>query len=314
MKRTCDIRHMRYYIAVAEELNFRRAAERLHVAQPALSRAIRQLEADLGTTLLERTNRRVEMTDAGVVFLEGCRHIASNIEALVEQTVRARDGEIGHIYIGYTDFAISGALPGIMQDFRASYPEVSVDLAHMVTATQLEALRRSEIQVGFLTGPINEPGFDQLVVQHERLVVILPEAHPLARLRSIPLERLAEEPFVTGQAAHWRHFLSHMTAVCHGAGFTPRIVQEAYNSEGIFGLIAANMGVTLHAESARNHFRKGIAIRPLRDNDYRVSTLAIWRSDAPSPALRRFVETIGAWVATHGQEGWADALPRATAG
>lgn len=311
MHRTCDLRYMRYFIAVAEELNFRRAAERLHVAQPAISRAIRELESDLDTRLLERNNRRVELTDAGQVFLEGCRRLAGDIEALIEDTVRARDGEIGHVRIGYTDFAINGALPAVLQDFRARFPEVSVDLVHMVTVTQLDALRRGEIEVGFVTGPIAEPGLERLVMQNEQLVVVLPEAHPLARLPAVPLAELAGEPFVTGQAAYWQHFLSHMVRICHGAGFEPRIVQEAYNSEGIFGLVAANMGVSLHVEGAHNHIRRGVAIRPLSDCDQRVPTEAIWRTDRPSAARERFIETVANWPAmqaernAHSSEGLA---------
>ena len=292
----CEIRHLRYFQAVAEELSFRGAAERLNLAQPALSRAIRQLEDSIGARLLERSNRRVALTEPGRVFLEGCRRTLSDVEKLVEDTRRACHGEIGHLAIGYTDFAISGALPEIMQDFRSRYPDVTVDLLHMVTAVQLEALRRGDIQVGFMTGPVAEPGLGHVTVQDERLVVILPETHPLARLNAIPLARLAGEPFVTGQAAHWSHYLSHVTAVCQTAGFTPRVVQEAYNSEGIFGLVAANMGLTLHVECARNYFRKGLAIRPLRGTDHRVPTVAAWKSVEISPVTRRFIDFVGEWL------------------
>lgn len=289
---TCETRQMRYFVAVAEALNFRRAAEQLNIAQPALSRAIRNLEESLGTRLLERNNRRVALTEAGRVFLDGCRRSLSSVEKTVRDTRKARAGEIGHLAIGYTDFAISGALPAIMQEFRSRFPDVTVDLVHMVTFVQLEALARGDIQVGVMTGPLSEPGLDHVTLQNERLVVILPENHPLARLEAIPLARLAGEPFVTGQAAHWRHYLSHMLAVCQGAGFRPRIVQEAYNSEGIFGLVAANMGLTLHVESARNYFRQGLAIRPLADSDYRVPTVAAWSSGEVSPALRRFIDFV----------------------
>lgn len=289
---TCETRHMRYFVAVAEALNFRRAAERLNIAQPALSRAIRQLEERLDARLLERSNRRVELTEAGRVFLEGCRRTLSSAEKAVRDARKARAGEIGHLAIGYTDFAISGALPEIMQGFRSVHPEITVDLMHMVTFVQLEALARGDIQVGVMTGPLSEPGLGHVTLQNERLVAILPEAHPLARLEAIPLTSLAGEPFVTGQAAHWRHYLSHMMAVCQNAGFRPRVVQEAYNSEGIFGLVAANMGVTLHVESARNYFRQGLAIRPLADSDYRVPTIAAWSTAEISPALRHFIDFV----------------------
>jgi DNA-binding transcriptional LysR family regulator len=291
----CDVRQMRYFVAVAQTLNFRRAAERLNVAQPAISRALRQLEDELGTPLMLRSNRRVELTEAGKVFLEGCRRSLASIDKTLEDTRRAREGEIGHLSIGYTDFAISGALPAIMQRFRGAHPDITVDLAHMVTITQLQALARGEIQVGFMTGPLAEPGLDRLTVQDERLVVVMAETNPLAELPAVPLARLAGEPFVIGQPAHWRHYLAHMTAVCQSAGFAPRIVQEAYNSEGIFGMIASNMGVTLYVECARNYFRKGLAIRPVADSDHRVPTLAAWNPGALTPALGRFVESLRAW-------------------
>lgn len=294
--RSCEIRQMRYFVAVAEELNFRRAASRLNLAQPALSRAIRQLEDSLGARLLERTNRRVELTEVGSVFLEGCHRTLVSAEKAMDDTLRVRDGVKGHLTIGYTDFAISGALPEIMQAFRSCFPDITVELSHMVTAAQLEALRHGDIEIGFLTGPLAEPGLEHITVQNERLVAVLSETHPLARLRSIPLARLAGEPFVIGQAAYWQHYLSHVTAVCQSAGFQPRVVQEAYNSEGIFGLIATDMGLTLHVESARNYFRRGLAIRPLRDSDYRVPTVTAWNPAQVSPGLRRFIDFVVDWA------------------
>ena len=299
MPEVCEVRQMRYFVAVAEELSFRRAGERLNLAQPALSRAIRQLEESLGTRLLERTSRRVELTDTGRVFLEGCRRSLGSVEKMLDDTRRVHAGEIGQLAIGYTDFAISGVLPEIMQAFRQRFPDITVDLAHMVTARQLEALARGDIQVGFMTGPVAEPGLEHVVVQNERLVVILSDNHPLAARAAIPIVRLAGEPFVMGQAAHWGHFLSHVTMVCQTAGFTPRVVQEAYNSEGIFGLIAADMGLTLHTECAVNYHRRGLTIRPLRGNDHRVPTAAAWRAARDSQALRHFIGFLEDWCGLH---------------
>ena len=299
MAAPCDLRQMRYFVAVAETLNFRRAAERLNIAQPALSRTVRQLEEALGTRLMERTNRWVELTEAGQVFLDGSRRTLASAERALADVRKASAGEKGHLAIGYTDFAISGALPRLMQEFRSHYPEITIELVHMVTSVQLEALSRDEIQVGMMTGPLSEPGLDHVTVQNERLVAILPDDHPLARLDAVPLERLAGEPFVTGQPAFWRHYLNHMLAVCQTAGFQPRIVQEAYNSEGIFGLVAAKMGVTLLVEGARNYHRQGLAIRPLEGTDYAVPTVAAWIEGEISPTLGRFIAFLGAWLETH---------------
>ena len=291
-----DLRQMRYFVAVAEALNFRRAAEQLNVAQPALSRAIRQLEERLGAKLLERSNRWVELTEVGSVFLEGCRRTLSSAEQTARDTRKAQNGELGHLAIGYTDFAIIGVLPEIIQEFRSRYPEITVELVHMVTFVQLEALAKGDIQVGAMTGPLAEPGLSHVTLQNDRLVVILPKAHPLAKRKAIPLAALAGEPFVTGQAAYWRHYLTHMMAVCQSAGFRPRIVEEAYNSEGIFGLVAANMGLTLHIEAARNYYRRGLAIRPLEDSDYRVPTVAAWNAGPLSPPLGKFVAFMEDWL------------------
>ncbi len=284
-----DGRLLRYFVVVAQELNFRRAARRLGVAQPALSRAIQQLEGMLGVALMTRTRRQVALTEAGRVFLDGGRRALAGLATLVDETRRAGAGESGHLVIGYTDFAISGVLPTLLQRFRTAYPQVTVDLVHMVTAVQLRGLAHGEITVGFMTGPIADPAIETVTVQDERLVAVLPREHPLARQRAVALADLAGQPFITGQAVHWRHYLAHMTAACQAAGFVPHIVQEAFNSEGIFGLIAANMGVTLHVEGARNYVRKGIAIRPLTDSPHRVPTVAAWSAGLLAPALARFV-------------------------
>lgn len=299
----CDIRHMRCFVAVAEDLNFRQAAERLNLAQPALSRTIRQLEETLKVRLFERTSRRVELTEAGEVFLKGCQRILAEVEKLAGDTQRAHGGDRGHLTIGHTGFAINGVLPTVMQEFRARFPEITVQLMPMVTGLQLEALRRGDIEIGFMTGPISEPGCEQLTVQNERLVAVLPKTHPLTRLRSVPLARLANEPFVAGTASDWSHYLSHLFAVCQSAGFRPQIVQEAYDGSGILGLVAANMGVTLYVEGARDHFRKGVAIRALQGTDYRVPTVAVWHSAQVPPALQRFIDFAAGWAKAQGIDG-----------
>ncbi len=306
MTTQCEIRHMRYFIAVAEELSFRRAADRLNLAQPALSRAIRQLEDNIEVRLLERSSRRVELTEAGRVFLDGCSRNLAGVQKTIDDTQRAQAGEIGHLNIGYTDFAISGALPGIMQEFRAQLPGITVDLAHMVTAVQLEALRRDEIQVGFMTGPLSESGIENLTVQDEGLVVVMPDVHPLAELAAVPLDRLSAEPFIMGQEAFWSHFHSHVATVCRIAGFSPNVVQDAYNSQGIFGLVAANMGLTIYVDCARNYHRKGVAIRPLAGTTHRVPTVAAWKAGRISPALGKLIEFLAGWLQTHSVRSAAD--------
>jgi len=287
-----ETRHIRYFIAVAEELHFRRAAERLGLAQPALSRAIKQLEHVVGTELFTRTNRRVELTAAGAVFLDGCRRSMSAIERSAERALQAKDGKIGHLSIGYTDFAISGILPEIIEQFRRELPGVTIDFVHMFTEPQIEALRRQTINFGFLTGPLEVAGYAHLPVQQDRLVVALPKNHPLATQDEIAVTDLAEQPFIMGMPREWRHFNAHLNNLFRRAGISPRIVQEAFNSEGIFGLVAANMGITILTESSLNYFRRGLIMRPLADNHPRVSTEAVWNPHFITPTMKLFIELL----------------------
>ncbi|WP_282608153.1 LysR family transcriptional regulator [Pelagibius sp. Alg239-R121] len=284
------IRHIRHFTAVAEELHFRRAAERLNMAQPALSRSIKHLEGQIGVQLLERTNRSVSLTKAGEVFLEGCHSMLANMEGAVTQARKASIGEIGHLVIGYTDFAISGALPQILQDFRQRYPGITVEPIHHVTMRQLEGLESEKLDFGFITGPFDRPGYHGVVVQDDAYVVIFYEGHPLAKKKSVTLSELADEPFVLGSPNDWQHFHDHLNRHCRAAGFVPKMVQQAYNSEGIFGLIACEMGITVHTECAYNYVRKGLVVRPIRGLDETLKTMAVWKDNERSPARRVFAD------------------------
>lgn len=172
------LRHIRYFMAVAEELHFRRAAERLGIAQPALSRAVRDLEEQLEVTLFDRTNRSVQITQAGTTFLEGCRVVINAVENTVENTRRVHDGQIGRLRIGYTDMAIAGLLPRRLKDFQAEQPGLVLQPHHDVTTAQLHKLDAGELDVGFVTGPISRLGYDQCLIQSERFVCVLYEHHP----------------------------------------------------------------------------------------------------------------------------------------
>ena len=300
MNSNVETRHLRYFIAVAEELHFRRAAERLNLSQPSLSRAVRQLELAVGVQLLDRSSRRVELTAAGQICLENAYRVQEVIENTVALTQKAAAGEAGHFTIGYTDFAISGVLPQVLEGFRRLYPAATIDLLHMFTAPQIDALKQESIDFGFMTGPVRAESLTHMVVQNDRFVVVLPEAHPLARMEIVPLEALAEERFVVGMAQWWSHYIKHLESLCHGAGFSPKIVQEAFNSEGIFGLVAANMGITIHPECARNYIRKGLVIRKLKNVTSRVPTEAAWLADAETPLKMRFIEFLTDWTKNAG--------------
>ena len=290
-----ELHHLRYFVAVAENLHFRRAAERLHIAQPALSRAIKWLECELGTTLLQRTTRNVALTEAGKNFLDEIRPAIAQIEHAQSLAQSAAMGESGRLSVAYMDFAINGPLPTILNAFRTEHPGVTIDLAYMWTERQREAITAGDIDIGFLIGPFAAPGIDSLKVLAERFVAVLPEAHPLAAINRIALADLRTEPFILGASAFWGPYRRLVDELCLSAGFTPTVIQETHNSDGIFGLVAAGMGVSIYVEGARNFALRGCVIRPFKNLDASIDTTAAWRVDNPSPLIAKFIKT----VATH---------------
>ena len=284
------MRQIRYFVAVAEELHFRRAAQRLNVSQPALSRAIRHIEAEVGVRLLERNNRNVSLTHAGTNFLRGCTTALTYMDGAIDQARKATTGEKGHLVIGYTDIAIAGRLPQILKSFRQRYPEVTLEPRHDFTGAQLTNLESGALDFGFVTGPLRQDGLDSLAVQHDGFMVVLYASHPLVKEREIALEALAEEPFVLGTTANWTYYHDHLYRLCRAAGFEPTVVQTASNSEGIFGLIACEMGISIQASAIENCLRKGLQTRPLKNCAVTVPTVAAWNRATVSPVKQRFID------------------------
>ncbi|NIA67994.1 LysR family transcriptional regulator [Pelagibius litoralis] len=284
------MRHIRYFVAVAEELHFRRAAERLNISQPALSRAIRHIETEVGVQLFERSNRHVALTYAGANFLRGCSTALTYMDGAIDQAQKATTGEKGHLVIGYTDIAIAGRLPQILKSFRQRYPEVTLEPRHDYTEAQLKDLEAGALDFGFVTGPMLQPGLDSLAVQHDGFIVILYASHPLVKEREIALDALAGEPFVLGTTSNWTYYHDHLYRLCRDAGFQPDVVQTASNSEGIFGLIACEMGISIQAKAIENCLRRGLETRPLKDCAVTVPTLAAWNRETLTPVKQRFID------------------------
>lgn len=285
-----DLRQIKYFVATAEELHFRRAADRLGIAQPALSRAIQALEAELDVALFVRTNRSVQITTAGRVFLEGAREIIALTERTLEETRTAHDGRVGELRIGYTDFAIAGALPRLLKGFQERHTRVTLKPQHGVTLTQIQRLEEGKLDLGFVTGPIARDGFDQCVVQSEAFECVVADSHRFAHRASIRIAELAGEDFVHGSSKDWQHFYDYLLPLCRRAGFAPRIVQEAFNTAGILGLVSCGMGVTVLTEQVCQALGTGLVAIPLLDVDERLVTSAIWRVDHLIGPARHFVD------------------------
>jgi DNA-binding transcriptional LysR family regulator len=283
-----DVRQVRAFLVVAGELHFGRAAERLFTSQPALSRTIHALEEAVGVALFERSTRRVRLTSAGEAFAAECSLALGHLERASTAAIEAADGRGGRLRVGYMDFAINGSLPSLLRGFRMEFPKAVVDLEYNPSSKQRVALLEGRIDMGFVIGEFESPKVLNMLVDQNDYVALLPDTHPLASRHTLRLVDLAEEPFVMGTEEAFGTFRRLLFPVCHTAGFFPNIVQLASNSSGIFGMVAAGVGVSVYAGCARNAGRAGVVVRPLADVSDVIPTFAVWVADNPLEVLHGF--------------------------
>lgn len=295
-----DVRHIRAFLIVAEELHFGKAAERLFTSQPALSRMIRALEHGAEVALLERSTRRVRLTSAGEAFAAECHLAYGHLLRAKPAAMDAAAGRGGQLRVGYMDFAINGRLPVLLREYRGRYPDVSVEMEYNPSARQCLALLEGRLDVGFVIGEFPSQKVRSLLVDQNEYVALLPETHPLSTQSSLQLSDLAGEPFVVGTENAFGAFRRLLFPLCHNADFFPNIVQQASNTSGIMGMIAAGVGVSVYAGCVRNAVRTGVAVRPLRDIADRIPTCAIWSTENPSETLRGFTEFLVGYIREHG--------------
>jgi DNA-binding transcriptional LysR family regulator len=258
-----ELRHLRYFVAVADELHFSRAAERLHIAQPALSQQIRQLEDELGVALFSRTKRHVELTPAGHTFLTGAQQVLAHAERAVDTAQRAGRGEIGRLVIGFVPSADLDILPRTLRVWRARFPHVDVELHTLLPSQQVKALRDGRIQVGLVRLPVEDSGLVVESIQREPLVAVLPEGHPSARRTRVRLAELQSDPMILFPRRIAPDYHDLFLEVCRRAGFVPSIAHETESIQTNLGLVAAGLGVTLMPASIRSLRRAGVVYRPL---------------------------------------------------
>jgi DNA-binding transcriptional LysR family regulator len=285
-----ELRHLRSFVAVAEELHFGRAAARVHIVQPALSRQIRALEEEMGLRLFERDRRRVALTAGGAAFLEEARSVLRGVDRAVDTARRAARGEYGTLRIGYVPAVVYTGLPEIVRAFRKRLPGVDVRFRDMSPALQVEALLAERIDVGFVRGSVHEPALAATTVLEEPLVAALPSGHRLAGHASLELAMLAREPFVLQARSRGPESHDQILAICRSAGFSPRVVQEGSNID-VLSLVASGAGVAIVPMSLRVIRRAGIAFRPLRERPVTQLNM-VWGKYAESPVLREFLSEV----------------------
>lgn len=282
-----ELRQLHYFLTVAEELNFSRAAERLRITQPPLSLQIQNLEKELGVLLFYRNNRHVELTDAGKVFLDEVRKILDQLDRAVENTKRTHHGEIGVLRVGFVGSATYDILPAVLREFRRSYPDVQVHLHEMSTPAQIEALRQEEIDVGVLRPPVEDEILCTEIVSISPCVLAVPKHHPLLERKNVSLADLRPYPFVMLSPKTWAGLYHEIMELCN-----PIIQQEALEFQTVIGLVAAGLGIAVVPQSAMNLHTQEVVYLDLNDQLPAASMGVSWRRNHPSPLVKMFIKMI----------------------
>jgi DNA-binding transcriptional LysR family regulator len=288
--RAMDLRHLQYFIAVAEAENFHRAAESLRIAQPALSRSIKALEEDLDTLLFERRPQGIRLTEAGRVFLTDAKRIIHELDGARERIKRMSEGHVGSLRIAFGEGAAGHqALTEAIRDFRQREPDVDLLLSPMTSSLQIEAIRHGHVEVGFTYRTrIEEPGFERHQIAVEDLLLALPRYHPLAGKKTIRLADLRNEPLICMSRSLNPIFYDDLMAACIAGGLVPKVLQEA-SSTIMLCLVQTGMGLGIMSAALRWRLPEGIVLRNVEDLSLPSSLDLIWRRDNVSPVLKRFI-------------------------
>lgn len=285
-----DLRRLKYFVAVAEELNILKAASRLNISQPPLTRQIKLLEDELDTQLFVRTPRGVELTDAGSILMEEARNILSLADIASERAYQAGQGKLGRIDIGIFGSAVFGMIPKILLAFRQTYPEVNIVLHSLNKGQQIEALRQRRLTIGFNRLLEAMPDISSEVVATEALFVALNRSNPLARKKEVRWIELAEHPMVLFPSGSRPSFIDWVIDLCRKEGFAPNVAQEVGDAVNGVALVASGFGVCIVPDSATNIKIPEVVYRPIAgDPSPQVDLSCLYRSQDESPILQKFL-------------------------
>jgi len=289
-----ELRHLRYFRAVAESKGFREAARRLHVVQPALSQTVSDLERELGVRLLTRNSRSVRLTSEGEVFLREANEILTHADRSVELARGAARGEIGSLSVGFLGSATSFFLPRIIREYRRRFPGVRLTLREMAPAPQIDEFRAGRLDVGF-TRPLPAADGARLrseCVYRDSLIAVLPKGHRASARAMVPVKQLVDEPFVLFHRAGAPELFDAIVGLCSRAGFTPRVVNEADMMQTVLTLVEADEGVALVPACVSNLRGSGVVLRPVQPDTVRIPLMMVWHAAHESPARESFLRLV----------------------
>ncbi|MBD1830935.1 LysR family transcriptional regulator [Microcoleus vaginatus GB1-A2] len=290
-----ELRHLRYFIAVADELSFTNAAKRLHISQPPLSNQIQALEAELGVKLFDRKTNPIQLTPAGQAFLEESRATLAQLEQAVNKTQRIHQGELGYLTVGFTSSISNGVFPEILRTFRQRYPEVQLILQEEHSAFLIQRLRdrQTDIVFFYLYHEIAEANdLETMSLTQEPLVVVLPKNHPLTAQSKISLSDLKDQEFVMPLHQVVSGLSEEIYHLCSQAGFIPKVAQTAVFMVTILGLVAGENGISILPSHVQNLKREGVVYRPIQEQTTTTQLTAVWRHNHSSTILQQFLDII----------------------
>ncbi|WP_408007390.1 LysR family transcriptional regulator [Pseudalkalibacillus sp. A8] len=287
-----ELRHLKYFTMIAEELHFGRAAKKLNISQPPLSQQLKQLENELQVKLFHRTNRSVELTEAGKLFLEKVYNIFNYLDYACEETRSIDRGEIGELTLGYSGSAVFDLLPTIIHSCNQHFPSLTLDLKQLTTSEQIKALEERKIQVGLLVPPIESPNLITETIREEKLVVCLPKNHLLAQGRTqIDARELAMENFIMPPKQEGHGYYDAIKNIFEDASFTPNIVQTAKEQHTMVSLVAAGIGIVIVPEYTQFIKLDDVVYLPFNKH-YPKITAMTWHKENKQPVVNRFIRVV----------------------
>ena len=290
-----ELRHLRYFVAIGEEENYRRAAQRLNVAQTALSTQIQDLEAELGFKLFDRLPRGVKLSSAGKIFLEDARRILQQVTEAAARAARVARGQSGTLRMGFTENSSwHGVVPDSLRIFRERHPDAHLQLHPAGSVDQIEDIRSGRVDAGFVFNmPKNDEELDHLPVALQHVELAVPKGHSLSKIKKLRLRDLVDAPFVWFPRREAPAFYDRMIHECYRGGLkSPRIVQEAANEATILSLVSHGMGVGWVNETARWRCPKQVVILSVSDLNMPLPMALAWRKDNTSPLLATFIAEV----------------------
>ena len=285
-----EFRHLKYFIAVAEELHFGRAAQRLQIAQPPLSYQIKQLETEIDALLFYRTKQKVELTEAGRVFLERAYEIVNRVDLSCDEVRRIHHGEGGQLILAFTGSMAFDPLPSLVRSFQEKFPNINIILRQFTTTEQIEALEERTIHAGFLIPPIDSDLLNLEIVREEPFVACVPNTHPLASYKgAIDLSQLANDLFVMTPRNAGSGYYDTIISLCQHSGFSPQKTQEAVELPTAISFVAAGIGVAILPSSIQFLKNDQIVYLPLKKTYTNYKFAIAWNKQETSPVVDSFI-------------------------